>query len=125
VKTSAIIDTIETAIDFVLSLEHPCMTHIPYPGDEASADPANHMMMVSTPLMARSPESPKENSVWTTSGAIINQLLNLSGSINLDGEMTPVHAWHALHQHPDFWRLDKPAMEQLKRQLSTAVKCCG
>ena len=40
------VDTIETAIDFVLALEHPCMTHIPYPPDPPGIDPANHMMMV-------------------------------------------------------------------------------
>ncbi|KAL9628167.1 MAG: hypothetical protein Q9164_007372 [Protoblastenia rupestris] len=40
------VDTIETAIDFVLALEHPCMAHIPYPPDSLGIDPANHMMMV-------------------------------------------------------------------------------
>ena len=123
-KATALVDTIETAIDFVLALEHPCMPHIPYQ-DPASADPANHMMMASTPLMARSPDPPQFNSTWTASGSTIKELLNLSSSINLEGEITPVEAWHRLHDHPDFWKLDRNQIERLKRELSTAVRCCG
>lgn len=123
-KATALVDTIETAIDFVLALEHPCMPHIPYQ-DPPSADPANHMMMASTPLMARAPDPPQFNSTWTASGAIIKELLNLSSSINLEGEITPVEAWHRLHDHPDFWKLNRNQIEKLKRELSTAVRCCG
>jgi len=123
-KLSASVATIEIAIDFVLALEHPCMSHIPY-GDPESTDPANHMMMASTPLVARAPEAPQVNQTWTTSGTIIKELLNLSSSINLDGEITPVEAWHRLHNHPDFWRLDRNQINDLKIELSTAVSCCG
>ena len=125
VKDSALVDTIEIAIDFVLALEHPCMPHIPFPADPPTDDPAMHMMMASTPLVARAPDSPKLNSTWATSGSIIKELLNLASSINLEGEITPVEAWHRLHQHPDFWRLNRNDIENLKRELSTAVRCCG
>jgi len=124
VEASAPVDNIETAIDFVLALEHPCMTHIPY-GDPKSNDPANHTMMASTPLVARAPNAPRINQQWTTSGAIIKELLNISLSINLDGEITPVEAWHRLHGHPEFWRLDQSQIERLKQKLSSAVRCCG
>ncbi len=100
------------------------MSHIPY-GDPESNDPANHMMMASTPLVARAPQPPRVNQQWTTSGAIIKELLKLSSSINLDGEITPVEAWHLLHGHPDFWRLDQSQIEGLKHELSAAVRCCG
>lgn len=123
-KPTALHDTMETAIDFVLALEHPCMPHIPYQ-DPLSTDPANHMMMASTPLMARSPDPPQFNSTWTASGAIIKELLNLSSSINLEGEITPVEAWHRLHDHPDFWKLDREQIERLKHELSRSVRCCG
>ena len=45
--SASMVDNIETAIDFVLALEAPCMLHIPYPGDQTGADPANHVMMMS------------------------------------------------------------------------------
>ena len=123
-KATALVDTIETAIDFVLALEHPCMPHLPYQ-DPISPDPANHMMMASTPLIARSPDPPQFNSTWTTSGAIIKELLNLSSGINLEGEITPVEAWHRLHSHPDFWKLGRDQIENLKRELSAVVTCQG
>ncbi|KAL9124870.1 MAG: hypothetical protein Q9217_005849 [Psora testacea] len=126
-KASAVLDTIENAIDFVLALEHPCMAHIPYPPESGGAEPANHMMMASTPLVARAPLSPKDNpnTSWTASGAIIKELLNLSSGINLEGEITPVEAWHRLHAHPEFSRLDPRGLEALKKQLSVAVRCYG
>ncbi|CAF9924113.1 hypothetical protein IMSHALPRED_006108 [Imshaugia aleurites] len=123
-RATALVDTIETAIDFILALEHPCIPHLPYQ-DPPSTDPANHMMMASTPLMARSPDPPQFNSSWTASGTIIKELLNLSSSINLEGEITPVEAWHRLHDHPDFWRLNRDQIESLKQELSTKVRCCG
>ena len=123
-KTSSFVDTIEIAIEFVLALEHPCMNHIPY-RDPPSADPANHMMMASTPLVARAPDAPQINQSWVTSGVIIKELLNLSSSINLEGEITPVEAWHRLHEHPDFWRLSRNQINQLKQELTLSVKCYG
>ena len=44
---SGLANSLEVAIDFVLSLEHPCMDHIPSSQDPGGQDPANHMMMVS------------------------------------------------------------------------------
>ena len=75
--------------------------------------------------MAFAPQAPAPNTNWSASGAIIKELLNLSSSINLEGELTPVEAWHRLHKHPDFWTLDKQAIETLKRELSPVVRCCG
>ena len=40
------VDSLETAIDFVLALEHPCMAHIPFPADPGGDEPATHMMLV-------------------------------------------------------------------------------
>lgn len=100
------------------------MSHIPY-GDSDSVDPANHMMMASTPLVARAPKAPQVNQTWKASGAIIKELLNLSLSIKLEGEITPVEAWHRLRKHPDFWRLNRSQVDKLKIELSTAVRCCG
>jgi len=117
-------DAVQTAIDFVLALEHPCMLHIPY-NSNVTDDPTNHMMMASAPLVAQAPQTPQPNSSWTASGAIIKELLNLSSGINLEGEITPVEAWHRLHKHPDFHRLTPGGVEDLKRQLSSAVRCCG
>lgn len=42
------IDILETAVDFVLALEAPCMAHLPYPPDLSGKDPDNHVMLMST-----------------------------------------------------------------------------
>ena len=117
-------NTLAMGIDFVLALEHRCMGHIPYQ-DPPTADPTTHMMMASTSLVAHAPDAPQINSTWTASGATIKALLNLASSINLEGEITPVEAWHQLRNHPEFWKLSPHQIEELKWELSKEVRCCG
>ncbi|KAL8962307.1 MAG: hypothetical protein Q9183_005177, partial [Haloplaca sp. 2 TL-2023] len=119
------LDSAEVAIDFVLALEHPCMPHIPHPSNPSSEDPSNHALMMSAPLMCRSPRPPQPDSSWSANGSILRQLLNLSSTINLDGEITPVEAWHRIRQHPRFSSVDRYALEQIKADLSSIVRCCG
>lgn len=119
-----LLDTPDIAIDFVLALEHPCMPHIPHPSGK-SHDPSNHILLASTPLIASSASRPQSNSQWSASAAMIKELLNLSSSINLKGELTPVEAWHRLRENPNFWKMDLETFGILKRELSREVKCCG
>jgi hypothetical protein len=115
----------EVAIEFVLALEHPCMTHLPHPTAAPSDDPSNHMLMASTRLVSSAPQQPQPNMEWdwTASYSTIQELLNISSAIKLDGEITPVEAWRQLHQHPGFERLDRRRIDDLKRELSGAVRC--
>ena len=119
------VDEAQIAVDFVLALEHPCMQHIPHPANPPSEDPDGHQLLMSTPLMSQTPTPPQPNSSWAANPAIIKELLNLSASINLQGEITPVEAWHRIRQHPDYPRLDRLAIERLRNELSGAVRCCG
>lgn len=126
-KISEKLDRPEIAIEFVLALEHPCMKHLPHPTAAPSDDPSNHMLMASTPLVSSAPQQPRPNMSWdwTANGTIIKELLNLSSSINLEGEITPVEAWHRLRQHPEFQRLDRRGIDNVKNELSAAVQCLG
>ncbi|KAL8861059.1 MAG: hypothetical protein Q9178_002572 [Gyalolechia marmorata] len=121
---SRTLDTAEVAIDFVLALEHICMPHIPHPADPPSDEPTNHALLMSTALAAQAPGPPQTNSRWSANGSMIKELLNLASAINLQGEITPVEAWHRLRQHPGFSRLDKWALEKIKGDLSASVRCC-
>ncbi|KAL8679137.1 MAG: hypothetical protein Q9186_004582 [Xanthomendoza sp. 1 TL-2023] len=123
-RASRTLDTVEVAVDFVLALEHPCMPHLPHPADPPSNEPTNHALLMSAPLMAQAPISPRPNAAWTANGSMIKELLNLSSAINLPGEITPVEAWHRLRQHSGFSRLDKWALEKIKEDLSTSARCC-
>ncbi|KAL8841763.1 MAG: hypothetical protein Q9170_000796 [Blastenia crenularia] len=120
------LDTPEVAVDFVLALEHPCMPHIPHPSDPPSANPSNHTLMLSTPLVSHAPtQFQKYDANWTANASMVKELLNLSSTLNLEGELTPVEAWHRLRQHPGFSRLDRWAIEKIKKDLSGEVRCCG
>ncbi|KAL8931920.1 MAG: hypothetical protein Q9216_007025 [Gyalolechia sp. 2 TL-2023] len=120
------VDTPEVAVDFVLALEYPCMQHLPHPSDPQTKDPSNHTLMLSAPLVSHAPKSfQRSDTNWTANATMIKGLLNLSLSINLEGEITPVEAWHRLRQHPSFARLDKWAIEKIKADLSASVRCEG
>ena len=84
-------------------------------------------MQASTPLMAQAPRSPTKQShmSWNASASVIKELLSLSRSINLEGEITPVEAWHILRAHPNYDRLGAQRIETFKRQLSAQVRCEG
>ncbi len=123
-NSNPLLDTPDIAIDFVLALEHPCVSHIPHPSN-TTHDPTNHILLASTPLVACSARPPQPDAHWTASAAMIKELLNLSRSINLKGELTPVEAWHRLRGHPEFGKLDLQSLGTLKTELSRIVKCCG
>ncbi|MCJ1225838.1 hypothetical protein MMC12_002487 [Toensbergia leucococca] len=120
------LDSAEVAMDFILALEHPCMHHMPHPSNPSSGDPSMHVLTASMPLVASSPSPPKLNvSTWKIPQANIQLLLNLSSSLHLEGEITPVEAWHQLRQHPKFGNLDRRAIDGLKKDLSNLVRCEG
>lgn len=128
----ASLDTPDVAIEFVLALEHPCMTHIQHPtalpsASSSKGNPTFHVQMASAPLVSSAPRPPEPNTKWnwTASTTIIRQLLALSSTINLAGEITPVEAWNRVRHHPDFWRFDRAQIDGLKNELSGKVKCCG
>lgn len=128
----ASLDTPDVAIEFVLALEHPCMTHIRHPAAMPSASSSNdnpifHVQMASAPLVSSAPRPPEPNTKWnwTASATIIRQLLALSSTINLVGEITPVEAWNRVRRHPDFWKFDRTQIDGLKNELSGKVKCYG
>lgn len=150
---ASILDDPAIAIDFVLALEQPCLPHIPHPSHfyahtdnnnnitspplttdldhlpdadtSTELEPSNHMQMLSAPLVQFAPTSPEINSSWQASASIIKELLNLSKSINLEGEITPVECWWRLRGHPGFQGMGKREMEALKRELQGGVRCCG
>lgn len=46
-RAQSTVDSLDTAVEFVLALEHPCMNHIPHPvGGTGCEDPSDHIMLV-------------------------------------------------------------------------------
>lgn len=108
------------------------MAHIQHPAampsvSSSEANPKFHVQMASAPLVSSAPRPPEPNTKWnwTASSTIISQLLALSATINLAGEITPVEAWNRVRQHPDFWKFNRTQIAGLKNELSEKVKCYG
>lgn len=113
----------------VCSLESPCLGHIQGNPKEPSA-PSGHVLTASAPLLFRAPNIAKKSHICTTTpweapNTGLEQLLNLSQGLELDGEVTPVQAWNYIRRHPRFEGLEMERLQTLTRKLLKKVKCYG
>lgn len=128
------LDEAQVAIDFVLDLERPCLTH--HGPEIHNGDFNGHTLMVQTPIMASS-STPRPvynlkqggslpyGTTWTVPAVQVERLLNLSSRLSLEGELTPIEAWHRIKQHPGFATLDRQRLQELKTVLVPEVHCWG
>ena len=65
------------------------------------------------------------NTTWQVPSAGIERLLELSDTIPLDGELTPVQAWNQIRKHQHYSGLEVERLEGLKMALLAHVKCYG
>ena len=136
-------DTAQAAVDFVLALEKPCLSHHPADFDNLSDDSNGHSLMLQAPLLSRQPNRPQTilNSAppkaqpaavtqapqasWNVPVFEIEKLLNLSDRLSLEGELTPVEAWQRVRRHPGFAAMTYDQLEGLRNVLLSNVKCYG
>ncbi|KAF1922257.1 uncharacterized protein M421DRAFT_10693 [Didymella exigua CBS 183.55] len=121
-------DPTAIGIEFILSLEAPCLGHIP--GTLDNEEPSGHALLTSATLLHHQQSYPVghghlANPTWTVPKLGVERLLELSTSIPLDGEVTPVQAWDYIRQHPQYHSLDCARLESLKATLLLHVKCYG
>ncbi|KAL7794529.1 hypothetical protein V8C37DRAFT_401272 [Trichoderma ceciliae] len=138
------VDLEQAGIDFVLTLEKPCMAHMPFLVDRASdADgaPCGHALMAScppAPFPELTPDTPFGNThtrdhggelqaqgTWELTKADLTTLLDLSQKLNLDGEITPVMAWGIVLSHSRFNEMAPGDFEKLSEELLRKVRCYG
>ena len=128
------LDAAQIAVDFVLDLERPCLSH--HGPEVHDGGLSGHKLMVQTPIMAHSNtpravfnmkpgEEIPSNATWTVPATEVDKLLNLSTRLSLEGEITPIEAWQKIKQHPGFATLDRQRLEQLKAVLLPEVQCYG
>jgi hypothetical protein len=67
----------------------------------------------------------QSGSTWQIPAAGIERLLELSDTIPLDGELTPVQAWNFIRKHQHYNDMDFDRMEALKQALLAHVRCYG
>ncbi|KAK4189026.1 AP-1-like transcription factor [Podospora australis] len=148
------LDYEQAGIDFVLTLERPCMDHMPWlleRGTETGGhEPCGHALMASCPpepFPDLTPDIPfgytnvrvngnrngagnvdaaaSGQRTWELSKGDLATLLDLSKRLNLDGEITPVMAWGMVLAHPRLGELKLEDFRRLTDELSTKIRCYG
>jgi hypothetical protein len=85
--------------------------------------------MITASMLHQHPAAPsarlQPGATWQVPAAGIERLLELSESIPLDGELTPVQAWNQVRKHPHYDGLEFERLEGLKQALLAHIKCYG
>ncbi|KAI1176888.1 hypothetical protein F4777DRAFT_544698 [Nemania sp. FL0916] len=148
----SVVDYDQAGIDFVLTLEKPCMDHLPWlleKGSDSPGEPCGHALMASCPpepfdeLNSEIPfgsahsaatdgaESKAKSGeqqplrTWELSKGDLTTLLDLSKRLDLDGEITPVMAWGMILGHPRLTELTRKDFEKITDDLKGKVRCYG
>ncbi|KAA8611262.1 bZIP 2 domain containing protein [Pyrenophora tritici-repentis] len=128
------IDPEVVGMDFVLTLESPCLQHIDVAPSEdpniTSCASTGHSLTLSACVFHNHPSQPgqRQNSStpWEIPQASIATLLALSASIPLaESEVTPVQAWDYVRRQEQFAGLEVARWETLKEKLLGVVRCYG
>ncbi|KAK4195767.1 hypothetical protein QBC40DRAFT_185037 [Triangularia verruculosa] len=147
------LDYEQVGIDFVLTLERPCMEHLPWLLDRTvesgRVEPCGHALMASCPPesftrmsadvpFGHSSSTPEINShganmngtgeglrTWDLAKPDLATLMDLSQKLNLDGEITPVMAWGMVVAHPGVTKLTMEDFKRLAGELAGKVRCYG
>jgi hypothetical protein len=133
----------QTAINFILALEHVCWDHYllehveeVYPYLEGAG---GHSLMASAYCIASAPmdaysdaqelsrvQNQPPNMQWQSPGLTLQSLRGLSLSLGISGdiELTPVQAWFEMaERYPSSFLLQPHVLETLKRAFNGKVRC--
>ncbi|KAH8674645.1 hypothetical protein BGZ60DRAFT_372670 [Tricladium varicosporioides] len=133
------VDYDQAGIDFVLTLERPCMDHLGFLVGRANESEdlfSGHAMMASCPPVPEPEETmpfghgPRHGhgnaqKTWDLSKSDLANLLDLSKRLNLEGEITPVMAWGMVLGHPRFSELRLQDFEKMALELRGKIRCYG
>ncbi|KAF1999516.1 hypothetical protein P154DRAFT_436891 [Amniculicola lignicola CBS 123094] len=125
------LDYDQLGIDFVLTLERPCMDHMQFlmiRANDSEVDVSGHALMATCPPeshVAAHPEDQYPHQMPDVTMPDLLKLLDLSNRLPLDGEITPIMAWAMVLQDPRFSELTKKDVEGLKAELLAKIRCYG
>ncbi|KAJ9132391.1 hypothetical protein NKR19_g9327 [Coniochaeta hoffmannii] len=124
------LDLVGAGIDFVLTLERPCLGHLDGNPDEPD-QPTGHALTTSAQVLSTFPESSPGGDLVSAPlhldvpTATLESLLSLSSELCLDEEVTPVQVWNYIRCQPQFGGLEARSLYRLSEILRDAVKCHG
>lgn len=108
------------------------MPHLQYmcvrSNEEVEPSPNGHALMASCPPFShidRHPTEPYPHKVPDLPSADLFKLLNLSASLPLDGELTPVMALNMIRTHERYNELMDADFTALMVDLETKTRCYG
>ncbi|KAL1969313.1 hypothetical protein VTN77DRAFT_9505 [Rasamsonia byssochlamydoides] len=116
------LDSTQTGIDFVLSLEQPCLEHTYHP--ILAGEAHGHALTVQAALLTYAPNLDAERS-WDIPAVELDRLLQLSLALDLNGELTPVQAWNLIKTHHGFAKLTPDGLQALRAAVAEKVECYG
>ncbi|OAL07470.1 hypothetical protein IQ06DRAFT_208869 [Phaeosphaeriaceae sp. SRC1lsM3a] len=125
------LDYDQIGIDFVLTLERPCMDHMQFlmvRAHDAEETISGHALMATAPPdshIATCPEEKYPHQMPDITMPDLMKLLDLSNRLPLDGEITPIMAWAKIIQDDNFKALSKEDIEVIKTELLAKVRCYG
>ncbi|KAI0965060.1 hypothetical protein F4678DRAFT_454051 [Xylaria arbuscula] len=124
------LDLLAVGIEFVLTLERPCVNHL-YPNEDTAHEVGGHALTVSGQLAPVYPKSVFEsNRAHETfcreiPEQSLHSLLALSSELCPESEITPVEAWHSIRSQPLFGGVRAQNLWRLVERLRDAAICHG
>ncbi|XPS70877.1 hypothetical protein M3J09_003080 [Ascochyta lentis] len=125
------LDYDQIGVDFVLTLERPCMDHMQYlmvRAHDAEETISGHALMATAPPdshIANCPEEKYPHQMPDVAMPDLMKLLDLSARLPLDGEITPIMAWVMILKDQHFKTLTKEGIGAIKGELLAKVRCYG
>jgi hypothetical protein len=102
----------------------------PQPFDDLDGDTPFGMSNIHSANPPVPPQKPlpgnaQQQRTWELSKGDLTTLLDLSGRLDLDGEITPVMAWGMVLAHPRRGDLRKDDLLRIVEELGGKVRCYG
>ncbi|GES61444.1 hypothetical protein SI65_06474 [Aspergillus terreus] len=113
---------VQMGVDFVLSLERPCLFHTRSPDAE---EPSGHALSMQGMLLSRAPQDLHDHAAWAVPAQQLDKLFELSGCLGLDGYITPVQAWNRITSRFEIAQLPLNKLEMLRCAMVPYIKCYG
>ncbi|KAJ5808444.1 hypothetical protein N7474_009713 [Penicillium riverlandense] len=112
----------QMGVDFVLSLERPCLFHTRPLGTE---EPSGHALSMQGLLLSEAPSGLHDKSSWEIPAQQLDKLFELSGSLGLNGYITPVQTWNRIMDRFIISKIPNGKLDMLRSAMIPHIKCYG
>ncbi|KAJ5193633.1 hypothetical protein N7491_000964, partial [Penicillium cf. griseofulvum] len=107
----------QTGVDFVLSLERPCLSHT------SGAYPSGNAMSMQGAMLHLAPPTFDSYSRWQVSVEVFWKLSKMADRLDLDGYITPVQAWNGIRDHGKLSWLPRERLKAPENTTRPNIMC--